>query len=75
MATCGFSKSDLEKILETKRTAFNKATREFRNRGKKSSQKTLNQQGKHAKTQSRLRINECENRNFKLMPRAKKQKR
>jgi hypothetical protein len=35
MATCGFSKSDLEKILETKRTAFNKATREFRNRGKK----------------------------------------
>ena len=35
MATCGFSKSDLEKILETKRTAFNKATREFRNQGNK----------------------------------------
>jgi hypothetical protein len=35
MATCGFSRTDLEKILETKKTAFNKATREFRNQEKK----------------------------------------
>ena len=35
MATCGFSRTDLDKILETKRTSFNKATREFRVREKK----------------------------------------
>ena len=35
MATCGFTRPDLDKILETKRTAFNKATREFRIQGKK----------------------------------------
>ena len=35
MATCGFSRTDLEKILETKKTAFNKATREFRNQEKR----------------------------------------
>ena len=35
MATCGFSRADLEKILETKKTAFNKATCEFRNQEKK----------------------------------------
>ena len=31
MATCGFSRTDLDKILETKKTAFNRATREYRN--------------------------------------------
>ena len=35
MATCGFSRADLDKILEAKRTAFNKATREYRIQGKK----------------------------------------
>ena len=35
MATCGFTRPDLDKILETKRTAFNKATREFRIQGRK----------------------------------------
>jgi hypothetical protein len=35
MATCGFTRTDLDKILEAKRTAFNKATREYRIQGKK----------------------------------------
>ena len=35
MSTCGFTRTDLDKILEAKRTAFNKATREFRNHEKK----------------------------------------
>ena len=35
MATCGFTRIDLDKIIETKKTAFNKATREFRNREKR----------------------------------------
>jgi hypothetical protein len=35
MATCGFTRPDLDKILEAKRTAFNKATREYRIQGKK----------------------------------------
>ena len=35
MSTCGFTRTDLNKILEAKRTAFNKATREFRNLEKK----------------------------------------
>ena len=35
MSTCGFNRADLDKILETKKTAFNKATREYRNQGRK----------------------------------------
>jgi hypothetical protein len=35
MATCGFSRTDRDKILETKKTAFNRATREYRNTEKK----------------------------------------
>ena len=35
MSTCGFNRADLDKILETKKTAFNKATREYRNQERK----------------------------------------
>ena len=35
MSTCEFSRADLDKILETKKTAFNKATREYGNQGRK----------------------------------------
>ena len=39
MASCGFTKADLTKILETKKTAFNKAEREYRNLTKKQQPK------------------------------------
>ena len=69
MATCGFSRTDLEKILETKKQPSTRPQGSSGIRRKESKLRTTKQLVKHAKTPSQDKLNEFKHRNIKPVPR------